>query len=61
MTKSTKQYYPRWTPLPSPGDIREIADRRMGKISKLARVRKVHPASRQVEMNYLKLDKNGKE
>ena len=55
------QYYNRHVRLPSPGEIREITDRRTGKVKWLGRVNRVNSHNRIAEIEILHLDKNGKE
>ena len=61
MTKRINQYYPSWQALPEPGEIRELVDRRSGKVSKLARVQNVNPHSRTASLELVNLDRNGRE
>lgn len=55
------QYYPKYVTLPQPGDIREIADKRTGKVQCLGRVQRVNKTTRQAEIEMVHLDHNGKE
>lgn len=56
-----KQYYHRHIQLPQPGDIREIADKRTGKVLKLGRVTRINSQSRTAEIELLDLDRQGRE
>jgi len=54
------QYYNKWVKLPAPGDVRELVDR-TGKVRRLARVKSIDRATRQAELEVIRLDRNGRE
>ena len=54
------RYRPTWAPMPKVDDVRELIDR-TGKVQKLARVKSVDTATRQVRMDILDLDDQGRE
>lgn len=55
------QYYPKSVKLPTPGDIREIADRRTGRVKWLGRVSRINSHNRTAEIELLDLDRRGRE
>ena len=55
-----RQYYPTFTPLPQPGEIRELCDRG-GNVAALARVIKTDPNRRLATLQRLELDPSGRE
>ena len=55
------QYYPKSVRLPAPGEIREITDRRTGKVQHLGRVTRINSHNRKAEIELLDLDRNGRE
>jgi hypothetical protein len=55
------QYYPKRIQLPQPGEIREITDRRTGKVQHLGRVTRINSHNRMAEIELLDLDRNGRE
>ena len=55
------QYYPKSERLPAPGDIREITDRRTGKVQKLGRVTRINTMGRIAEIQLMDLDRHGRE
>jgi len=55
------QYFHKGISLPKPGDLREITDKRTGKVKYLGRVTRVNSHNRMAEIEILHLDQNGRE
>jgi len=55
------QYYHRNVKLPAPGEIREITDKRTGKVQHLGRVSRVNSHNRMAEIEIITLDRHGRE
>jgi hypothetical protein len=55
------QYYHRGVTLPQAGEIRELVDKRTGKVQHLGRVSKVDKSTRQAEIKIMELDHKGRE
>ena len=56
----TRQYYPKFTQLPQPGEIRELCDR-SGNVAHLAKVISTDPRKRTAALQVLQLNENGRE
>mgnify|MGYP001091482078 CR=1 FL=1 len=55
------QYYHRRARLPQPGEVREITDKRTGKVKWLGRVSRVNSHNRTAEIEIMDLDHKGRE